>query len=193
MKAPAIALVASLFLLGSLCKAATLEKGPHNFTAKVSSVRLNAKLTSQGKKLEDSVTVSVPSILFQPVLEIADARKAAPQPIPEVNTVIAYTKANIEGSVDDIVSFWLASERPEKRKLVADPAMFKANREYYQKNPGLKIVGLVFQKETVSVLLQRSGQVVGATLRKSGDRFYLTDHPSDDLELAIIEASFNQK
>lgn len=164
----------------------------HEFSALVSSVRLNSQLISQGKKHSDEVSVSVPTILFKEPLFIADVRNARPHSLDEVNTLIAYTKANIEGSAKDILSFWTPEERNEKAKLLNDSDIFKANREYHNDNPSLTIVGLVFQNTTTSLLRRNFGGIMGVTVKKIDEEYFITDNPSNDLELAIIEASFSR-
>jgi len=163
---------------------------PKAFTAKVANVRLSARLATQGKKQDDTVAVTVPAIIFAKPIEIADARSVNKHAIPEVDTLIQYTKANIHGSAEEILSFWLPEERAGKSALLSQPKIFQANRDYHMKSPGLSIIGLVFQSQTTSVLIKRSAGVVGVTLARKDSRFYLTDHPSNDLELAIIESSF---
>lgn len=164
----------------------------HEFQALVSSVRLNTELIAQGKKQSDEVSVTVPAILFDEPLRIADVRNVLPHSLKEINTLIAYTKANIEGSAEDVLSFWAVDERKEKAELLSDPDMFKANRDYHNKYPGLTIVGLVFQDTTTSVLMERFGRIMGITVKKENGNFYVTDRPHNDLDLAIIEASLSQ-
>lgn len=183
-------LVMCMLLLSSICEGKELKPQPHKYTAKVSTIRLNSLLLDKGKKQDDVVEVNVASIIFDPPLEIKDARKAPRHSIHEINTLVDYTIANIEGSVKDLISFWVQEERAEKKKVMGNPKMFKANRNYHKKNPGLNIVGIIYQKETLSILLKRHRSVTGVTFRKSGKKYYLTDKPTDDLELAIIEASF---
>ena len=55
----------------------------------------------------------------------------------------------------------------------------------------LLYVGLQVRQNTV--LLKRSNSVMGINLVRAEDRFFLTDHPSDDLEIAIVEASLNKR
>lgn len=163
---------------------------PKAFTAKVANVRLNARLATPAKKLDDTVAVTVPAIIFAKPIEIADVSSVNKHAIPEVDTLIQYTKANIHGSAEEILSFWLPEERTGKSALLSQAKIFQANRDYHMKNPGLAIIGIVFQSQTSSVLIKRAGGVVGVTLAKKDGRFYLTDHPSNDLELAVIESSF---
>jgi len=192
MKIITFPLVMGMLLLSSICEGKEYQPKSHKYTAKVSTIRLNSLLIDKGKKQDDVVEVNVASIILDPPLEIKDARKAPRHSIPEINTLVNYTVANIEGSVKDLISFWAPEERAEKEKLMDNPKIFNANRKYHKKNPGLNIVGIVYQKETSSILIERHGSVTGVTFRKSGNKYYLTDKPTDDLELAIIEASFNQ-
>lgn len=163
---------------------------PKAFTAKAANVRLNVRLATPTKKLDDTVAVTVPAIIFAKPIEIADVSGVNKHSIPEVDTLIQYTRANIHGSAEEILSFWLPEERTGKSALLSQPKIFQANRDYHMKVPGLAIIGLVFQPQTTSVLIRRAGGVVGITLAKKDGRFYLTDHPSNDLELAVIESYF---
>lgn len=190
MKATVIALIFIIVFSSSLYANEILKPEPHEFTAKVSSVRLNTQLISQGKNQDDHVSVHVSSIILNKPLQITDVRNAKPHSLSEINTIISYTKANTEGSAEDILSYWSPGERAEKSKLLSDPKIFNKNREYHQKHPGLVVIGLIFQADTTSVLVERHGSVLGVTLREGGGKYYLTDNPSNDLELAIIEASF---
>ena len=160
------------------------------FRATVSSVRLSRDLVERGKSLEEEVAVTVPAILFPEPLVIPDVRTAKPHEMAEVNTLVAYTRANMGNSVDAILAFWAAEEREEKARLLADSEILKANRDYHQRDPGLEIVGVVFQESSTSVLLRRFQRVIGATVKEIEGKLYLTDMPHDDVELAIIEASF---
>ena len=69
---------------------------------------------------------------------------------------------------------------------------FEKNREMMAKHPGLTILAIVRHGDgSISVLQQRSSKTVfGVTLFEKDGRLYLRDMPEDDLELAIIEASF---
>jgi len=169
------------------------EPEPREFRAVVSAVRLNSELIAQGKKLDDDVTVTLPAIFFEPSLVISDVRDFQSHARDEVNLVVGYTRANLEGQASDILAFWAPDERADKSELLDDPEIFKNNRELHLRNPGLTILGLVFQDSTVTVLLKRSNMVLGINLVSAEDRFFLTDHPSDDLEIAIVEASLNKR
>ena len=139
------------------------------------------------------VSVSVPAIIFKKPLYIKDVRQASKHAHPEVDRIINYYKTNIEGDAESILSFWLPGERQKKAELVNDPEILKQTKNHFAQRPYLTIIGIVYQKETSSVLINRHSNVMGISLRKVGTEYYLTDIPSDDLELAIIEASFNQK
>lgn len=184
-----------LFLIASLvsCAAVAAEDvtpQPTTFTAKVSNVRLSGHLTAQGKMHADMVSVRTPAILFAQPIEIVDVRTASASAIPEVDALVRYLKTNIKGDAQDILSFWLPEERAEKSKQLSQPQLFQANRAYLTKNPGLSVVGLVFQDQTVSVLIRRHKSVIGMIFAKKDGQLFVTDHTSNDLELAIIEASF---
>jgi len=160
------------------------------FTAKVSTVRLNSQLLSQGKSFDDNVSVKVPAILFKPPIRILDVRNAARHKIPEINTLISYHKTLIEGSGDEILAFWKFDERKEKGKLMNDPKTLERVKKYYSENPSLTIHGIIYQKNTVSVLTELvSGSILGQTVTKEGNKIFLTDKPTNDLEIAIIESS----
>lgn len=184
----------SLLILGLTLapptRAAPPEVEMQEFRATVSSVRLSRDLVERGKSLEEEVAVTVPAILFPEPLVIPDVRTAKPHEMAEVNTLVAYTRANMGNSVDAILAFWAAEEREEKARLLADSEILKANRDYHQRDPGLEIVGVVFQESSTSVLLRRFQRVIGATVKEIEGKLYLTDMPHDDVELAIIEASF---
>ena len=169
-----------------------LHKSQHTFNAKVANVRLNALLISQGKKPTDQVSTSLPADIFAQPMHIQDVRAfTTKNSIAEIDTLIRYSKANIEGSAQDIVSFWSPDERAKKTELLARPEILKANREYSLKNPNLVILGLVFQSGTSSILLKRHNRVVGVSFHMKNNQIFLTDKPSNDLELAIVEASYS--
>ncbi len=183
----------SVLLLFGAPSVAQEEPREHEFRAAVSAVRLNSELIAHGKKHGDDVTLTLPAIFFEPPLVILDVRKFQLHTRDEVNLVVAYTRANLEGRAPDILAFWAPDEREDKSELLEDPEIFKKNREYHLGNPGLTILGMVFQDSTVTVLLKRSNRVVGINLVRAEDRFFLTDHPNDDLEIAIVEASLNKR
>lgn len=160
------------------------------FSAKVADVRLSGKLSTQGKRLNSIVSVSVPARVFDEPLVIADVRQAKEIKVPEIDRFIDYQKALIGGSADEILAFWHPDERQDKSKIIKDEKNLTAVRNYYSKNPGLKIVGIIYQEKSSSVLVSMHGRVVGHSFRKKDENLYLSDKPTDDLELAIVEASF---
>ncbi len=162
----------------------------HEFTAKVSKVRLQSKLIEAGKTNDDSVTVKVQAILYPKPIVIADARKATTDDLPEeVKFLVDYTVANLEGSAEDIAAFWAPSVRAEKLAMITK--YHAKNRELTAKSPGLTVVAIVKHgTESVSVIRQMTEKmVVGVTLIKKEGRLLLINQPKNDLELAIIEAS----
>ena len=185
------AVLLSLVLLSSIPVQAESGRNAkqHSFTAKVADVRLNAELIAQGKTHEDKVSVEVSAEIFDQPIHIPDARTAPKHEIPEVDFLIRYTKANLEGSVQEILAFWHTSARAEKQDMMSRPEMFKANRGYFMKNPGLTVSGIIFQEGNVAVMTQRGPLIVHVLLTKQDGRYVLTDQSSNDLELAIIEAS----
>ena len=60
------------------------------------------------------------------------------------------------------------------------------------RHPGLTILAIVRHgDDSISVLKQLSNKaVLGVPIIEKDGRLYLTDMPKNDLELAIIEASF---
>ena len=181
-----------LLALTPVCAMAEDVPTEHKFSAKVSAVRLATKLVDQGMKLNETVTARVPAIVFDKVLVIDDVRDAEETRFPEINRLIDYQKALICGSPDDILSFWHPGERRNKAKTIKDDNRLKAVRNHYTAHPGLEILGIVYQEATASVLVYMGRYVVGHTFRKEGGEFYLSDAPSDDLQLAIVEASFSR-
>lgn len=185
------------FLSSSVYAGDAPKKELKVFTAKVSDVRLQATLLEKGKSLDDSVSVKVPAIIFNKPIKIVDVRKAQRYHVIEIDTLISYLKANIEGSAVDMASFWAPNERKEQLADMSDPEMFKKNRSYRQEYPGLTILGIIYQDKTMSVLTRETDPnpifpTLGITFIKIDGKLYLTNHPSNDLELAIIEASFKK-
>ena len=188
-----------IFLLIFLSSSVYAEDIPKKeikvFTAKVSDVRLQGTLQEQGKGLDDTVSVKVPSIIFRKPIKIADVRKAQRYQVPEIDTLISCLKANIDGSAQDIAAFWAPSEKKEKLADMSDPEILNKTHSYYREYPGLIILGIIYQDKTMSVLTKETDPnpllpALGITLTKIDGKLYLTNHPSNDLELAIIEASF---
>lgn len=178
-----------LFLSVQMSAAADPRAEEQSFSAKVSDVRLSADLMAQGKQPEDQVTVVVGAKMFDPAVDIKDVRTAGKLPVPEIDFLKNYFKANISGSAEEMLAYWHPSDRAEKETMMADPAMLKANRGMFERNPGFVVRGLVFQEGTTAVLVKRGRFSFFFSLIKSGDGFLLTDRPGNDLELAVIEAA----
>lgn len=170
-------------------------KGQHeayktqSFQAEVRKVRLQSELLKQGKKNTDKVSVEVPAILFDQPIEIADVRTIDKSFGAEIDFLAAYMKANIEGSKGDVLSYWHTSAKKGVRQMLENDELFKKNQAYMARNPGLVVYGLVKQKESIAVLQGRTA-VFGITMKQENGKLYLVEKPQDDLELAIIEASF---
>jgi hypothetical protein len=172
-----------------------LRPQPRRFTARVADVRLNGDLVKQGKSLDGDVTVNVRAVLFEKPIRIADARKAEPTGIPLVDALVSYVRVNLEGSAREMAAFWVPAERKEQLEDMTNPVLFERNRSYLRDHPGLVVVGMIFQKDTTSVLVEHGDPipglaVLGVSFADVGGKPLLTNHPSDDLELAIVEASF---
>lgn len=161
-----------------------------NFTARVGNVRLQSLLVEQGKENEDTVDVQANVYMFEPSINIDDVRGAEASDIEEVDFLVEYTKANIEGDVAKIASFWAPDERSKIKEQLSDPEMLSRSMAYFEKYPGLNVVGIVDQGATKSILQRSLSMVFGANIKESGGQIYLTNKPANDLELAIIEASF---
>lgn len=183
-----------VFILGSFSSPALANEDgfyPQTFTAKVGDVRLQSELVAQGKSSEDVVTVTERVRLFSPPFSVADVRSVThPTLFPEIDFLIEYTKANIEGDVQKIAEFWSPDERAEVMEKMANPDMLARNTEYFKNNLGLEIVGIVEQRATRSVLRKIGNGALGVNVVRKDDRLYLTNKPEDDLSLAIIEAAF---
>jgi len=115
-------------------------------------VRLQSELIKQGKSNTDKVSIEGPVILFDQPIEIADVRNINESFGPEIDFLVAYTKANIEGSKSDILSYWHASAKGSVRQMLENDALFKMNQAYLGRNTGLVVVGMVRHKNSISVL-----------------------------------------
>lgn len=163
----------------------------HEFTAKVSNVRLQSQLIESGKTNDDFVTVKVSAILYPEPIVFEDVREATTLNLPEeVKFLVAYTKVNLEGSPEEIAAYWAPSIREEKMKTIGK--YYEKNRELMAKHPGLTILAFIRHgDDSISAINQLTEKIViGVTIIEKDERLYLTDTPKNDLELAIIEASF---
>ncbi len=160
----------------------------HKFEALVEKVRLQTEFIDAGKKKSDRVAVTVPAVLFEPPVFIENAAKPGRSYGEEIDFYLHYIKANMEGTQEDILSCWEESERESKKEMMDNPELFKRNRDYFLKNPDVTFMGVVKQKDTVSLLVGDS-MVMGVPLRKINGKYQLSKTPNDS-ELAIIEASY---
>lgn len=159
------------------------------FTTTVGNVRLQAELADQGKENSDKVSVTVPAVIFDKPIVIEDVRKVTKSQGKEIDFLVAYHKANIEGDKEKILSFWHPAEKEEVSKDVNDPELLKHTKEYMTKNPGMTIHGIIKQKSSISVITG-TDFVFGISIRPKDGKLFLTNKPDNDLELAIIEGSF---
>ncbi len=186
-------LVLSVLIASILYSCGNAKLKEHSFTAKVSSVRLSSILINQGNSRDSNVAVQVPARMFKEVLEIENFNNAENQGIPEIDRLIEYHKTMSNGTPEQVLDFWLPNEREQKAKTIHNPEMFTQVQAYFSENPRITIHGIIYQNESSSVLLDLGGYVTGHTFRNLNDHYYLSDNPTDDLELAIIEASFVKK
>ena len=96
-----------------------------SFQALVKNVRLQSELIKQGKSNTDNVSVEVPAILFDQPIEIADVRNINESFGPEIDFLVAYTKANIDGSKSDVLSYGHASAEGGVRQMLENDKLFK--------------------------------------------------------------------
>ncbi|MCZ6688768.1 MAG: hypothetical protein O7H41_04105 [Planctomycetota bacterium] len=198
MQACKTLLISLLVLLLSGCDGDKNDTGTaqnkfsqHEFTAKVSNVRLQSQLIESGKSNDDSVTVKVSCILYPEPIVIEDARKATKLDLPEeIKFLVGYTRSNLEGSAEEIAGHWAPSLREEKLKMIKK--YYEKNKEMMAKHPGMTILAIVRHgDDSRSVIKQLSEKVaVGVTMTEMDGRLFLVDKPRNDLELAIVEASF---
>jgi hypothetical protein len=187
MKFTIPALLLSLIL--SSVSSAITEK--HTFTAPVSSVRLSSELIENGKSRDDTASAQVKAVIFEEPLIIPDFRKAGEHKNPEVNSIINYHKAMLSETAPEVLNLWHPDSRKEKEKQITNVAL-EQMKDYLREDPQICILGVIYQDHTSSVLLKMGSFVAGFNLRKQDEDLLLTDHPSNDLELAIIEASFSK-
>lgn len=164
------------------------------FTAKVSNVRLAGTLTEQGKDMDDMVSVKVQAIIFPKELKIPDVRKAESYNQPAIDTYVRYNRACMNGSAEELARYWAKLERKEQKKLLADPEMLSRTHDYFRSNPGITIVGLIFNDNQTTVLTREmfgvTETVMGTSMVHEDGGTFLTNKPTNDLDIAIIEGSF---
>jgi hypothetical protein len=157
---------------------------------RVGDVRLQKLLLDQGKRNDDSVSVTLPAALFDPPIEIADVRNATADHREHIEFLVTYYKAVIEGSKEEIVEFWCPGSQTKVKEMLNDPDLAERSREGVARNPDLVVVGLVKDSGLVSVLQKRSVGVWAVTMASNQGGICLVQNPPNDLDLAIVEASF---
>lgn len=159
------------------------------FKAKVSDIRLSAELLSQGKKNNDTASIKLKAIIFEKPMSIK-INNNQKNKYEEINFYIEYLKQNVKGTAKEISSFWSEKEKEEKLKLMSKPQMLEMNRNYFKNIKEIQILGIVFQKNTLSILVKIDNFVQATNIKNEKGKFVLTDYPDNDLEIAIVEASF---
>lgn|GEM_PF-2670885 len=162
------------------------------FTADAGGVRLNG-LLEESKIVDGKVTVKVPCIIFEKPLKILDVRDAGSSGRREVDMVIAYHKLLLEGDFKRAIELWEPNARKEKTQFLMDKGSLKYRQAYFKEHPGMTVIGLIFQKNTTSVLTELDSRLHRLTLVNKAGKLYFTDHPTNDLELAIVEASLDKE
>lgn len=191
-KLPIVLIIVLIWISAAHAAPATATK----FSANTDEIPLpnNVDLDYEKLKKKKKITVEVPAILFKKPLIISDVRKATKTHKDEINFLIDYWRVNIDGTPEDIVSFWLPEERAEKLALFKNPETFTKNREYARENPGLQVLGIIYQKTTISVLTPfTDAMALGINMKKIGNKYFLTDNPTNPLELRIVEVALKDK
>ena len=134
------------------------------FTALVGNVRLQSELIAQGKTNGDQVSVTVPAVIFNKPIVINDVRTVNKSYGPEIDILIKFLKANMEGTKEEVIDFWHPSDKQEITEMVSDPQMFEENREIIKQNPGVTIIGLIKQQSTRSILVNKNFMIFGINL-----------------------------
>lgn len=185
-------LLSVVLLLGCSKEKTNIQYSEHQFTANVADVRLSAELLKQGNRKEDKVSLLYPAFLLNPPLYSKDVREFKQKVSGEVAFVLEYIKANIQGDKEKIYEALTPTYRKQMQSLLDDESIFRHNCEIFEKNPEITIYGQIKQGDDVSVLVKYGPYdfVVAITLVKIEGKFYITDKPTNDLDLAIVEASF---
>lgn len=182
--------LAGALALAAHASAAAPAFEDRSFEARVGDVRLQARLVEQGKADDERVRVTVPAAMFEPPVRIDDVRDYGGGDGRLIGFLADYWRANLRGDARAVVEAWCPGARERIRRFVANESLFERNRRALEKRPGLDVLGLVRHRETISILQDRGHTVTGVTVRTADGGPCLVDAPADDLELAIIEASF---
>ena len=104
-----------------------------------------------------------------------------------------YYAANVQGKPADLLAFWEPGRRASLERTFAKPGLWERNRKAMQARRGYSVHGALLQGEVLSLLISRgSPWVLGVNLRAKGASFELVADAPDDLQLAIVEASFSK-
>jgi len=182
--------VALIFITSSAFAVASPEE--NEFSAKVSDVRLSSHLVEKGKTHDSTVSVKAKSVIYEPFLIIPDVSQFHRSDNKEVNIILEYFSSIIRMSPEEVLLKWHPAERDAKKSLIGTPEIFEQMKRYYTDNPKIEIAGVIYQAESASVLVTLRGFTAGHTLREHEGKLYLSDRPSNDLDLAIIEASYTR-
>lgn len=172
---------------------ADISFGPLSFTTKVQNVRINSVLVEAGKALDEDISVEVRGYRPDSSLAIDDVRKAGPQQDRHIAFVVEYLKTNMNGSVEDIVSFWVPEDRAAKRELLGDNVIFERNRKGMKAFPGLSVL-LVMQSGKETIVFRSFGEfVLGMTVVEQDGKLFLKNQATDDTTVAIVEAALTSR
>lgn len=160
---------------------------PKTFTAERRAIRLNGQLPPSK---EETVTVKAKAIVYNPPLVIPDFTQYKEPLDQAVQFIVNYHKTLVNSGPDDISVMWHSGERNGKKELLEREGVLAAMKKHYQSNKRLEIYGIVYQENTESVPMKLGEYVVSFNIVKENGELKLTDNPDDDLEIAIIEASF---
>jgi uncharacterized protein (DUF488 family) len=162
----------------------------YEFKTKVSNVRLSSKLIDKGYSMDSIVTISANATIYKSPKNINFLDQEVKVPNKHVSKIVEYHKALAIGSPKSVLLNWVKSDREKKSKMINDPSMFKRVQAHYKSNSILKILGIIQQKKSYSILVYMGGFISSMTIIEANNKLFLTDSSPDDLQLAIIEGSF---
>lgn len=189
-----LVVIVSLPPLTSLFAAELPAPELKKFTANIADVGLSGQV-DESDIVDNMVSVQVECLLFKEPLHIPDVRDAylinRPEMAhPEIQKLISRQKAYIESDGKKILSLWHPDERVDIEKNLHRKDLLKRTRELLIKDPGLTILGLIFQKSFTSILTANdTGQVRTSDLVLERGEFYFTRSRSKDVTLSIVEAA----
>jgi hypothetical protein len=184
-----IIIIISTLILSLSTSAQTLPNAVKllKFSAAVDSVRLNSQLLSQGKKHGEVVEISVSGQLYNPPIKILNPLKDCSNKVKTIEFYCLYQRDLTSGNKNAVISKWSSDEQASKKALIDKhwEEIIDSNKS----NSEIIVRGIIYQK-TTDILLVGSKSVMGIPLKKSGNSYFMTDKPDNDLELAIVEATF---